>query len=337
MFDRKRLILKPLSERVHDDKLTEISELLENNITYKNNDLNQVCDRIRLARNNNKPVILMMGAHVIRKGLSPLIIKLMEKGWLTHIATNGAGAIHDFELALIGKTAESVAKYIKEGQFGLWNETGRVNDAVNHGYEKGLGFGESVGKYIVENVEKVENADGKDIVENTERIENKENNFPYYKYSVFASAYKLKIPITVHVGIGYDIVHEHPNCNGAAIGATSYKDFLTFASTLEKLEGGVYLSYGSAVMGPEVFLKALSMVRNVAHQNNRVINKFTTAVFDLADIGNDFSSEVAKSNHHYYFRPFKTLLVRTVKDGGESFYIRGDHKATLAALYRNLI
>jgi hypothetical protein len=138
--------------------------------------------------------------------------------------------------------------------------------------------------------------------------------------------------VTVHVGIGYDIIHEHPNCDGAALGATSYRDFLTLAQTITRLEGGVALNFGSAVMGPEVYLKALAMARNVAHQEGRGIRQFTTAVFDLIPLDGDLRKEAPKSDPRYYYRPWKTILARTVADGGESFYIQGDHRETVPAL-----
>jgi hypothetical protein len=144
------------------------------------------------------------------------------------------------------------------------------------------------------------------------------------------------VPVTVHAGIGYDIIHEHPNCDGAALGAASYRDFLIFARTVERLEGGVLLNFGSAIMGPEVYLKALAMARNVAHQEGRAIRHFATAVFDLVPILGDHRKELPKSDPGYYFRPHKTMLVRTVADGGESFYFRGEHRSTLPALWRLL-
>ena len=154
---------------------------------------------------------------------------------------------------------------------------------------------------------------------------------------MLAAAYRLGVPATVHVGIGYDILHEHPNCDGAALGAASYRDFLIFARTVERLEGGVMLSFGSAIMAPEVYLKALSMARNVAHQQGRDIRDFATAVFDLVPIHGDIHAELDKTDPGYYFRPHKTILVRTVADGGESFYFRGDHRATLPALRRAIL
>ena len=159
-------------------------------------------------------------------------------------------------------------------------------------------------------------------------------SFPHADTSILAAGYRLRVPVTVHIGVGQDIIHEHPNCDGAALGEASYRDFLIFTQAVAQLQGGVMLNFGTAVMGPEVYLKALSMARNVAHQEGRKINRFTTAVFDLIDLGDDLSREAAKSDARYYYRPFKTILVRTVQDGGESFYVKGDHRATLTALYR---
>jgi hypothetical protein len=147
----------------------------------------------------------------------------------------------------------------------------------------------------------------------------------------------MRVPATIHVGFGYDIIHEHPNCDGAALGAASYTDFLVMAHSVSDLEGGVFITFGSAVMGPEVYLKALAMARNVAHQSGRQIARFTTAVFDLIDLGSDLSHEAPKTDPRYYYRPFKTILVRTVQDGGESYYIRGDHQATIPNLHRLVV
>jgi hypothetical protein len=258
----------------------------------------------------------MMGGHVIRAGVSRYIIDLIERGLVTHVAMNGAGPIHDWELAQIGATTESVARYIRSGEFGLWHETGRMNDAIAAGARDGLGMGEALGREIVER---------------------RSGEFPYQDTSILAAGYRLRVPVTVHVGIGYDIIHEHPNADGAALGSTSYQDFLIFTESVTRLEAGVMLSFGSAVMGPEVYLKALAMARNVAHQEGRRITQFTTAVFDLMPLPDETRQEAAKSNPQYYFRPWKTILVRTVADGGESFYVQGDHRATLPALYHELV
>jgi hypothetical protein len=312
-FDRSQLELLPLSERTHDFHLSEVLSLDAETPSFTHNGLNTVIDRIVAAREQGRPVILMMGAHVIKVGIQRFVIDLMERGIITHIAGNGACAIHDYEMAMLGATTESVANYIRKGQFGLWSETGQLNSIAVDAAKQGIGFGEAVGNAI-------QNSD-----------------FPYKDVSIYAAGVRLGIPVTVHVSMGYDIVHEHPNCDGAAIGESSYTDFLVFTQSVSRLEGGVLLNYGSAIMGPEVYLKALSMVRNVAHRHDERIAHFTTAVFDLIPLGDDIESEASKSDPRYYYRPFKTILVRTVRDGGESFYICGDHTETMPALYRGVI
>ena len=309
-FDRSRLKIKPLSERVHDLSLDNWLTLGDSTPTFEHPDLAAVAERLKQAQERGAARILMFGAHLLRAGVNRHIIDLMERGLITHIALNGAGAIHDYELASIGATTESVARYIRSGEFGLWTETGLLNDWVREA--DGLGFGEAVGRRI------------------------HESDFPHRDLSVLAAAYRCSVPATVHVGIGYDIVHEHPNCDGAAIGAASYRDFLVFTNTVENLEGGAMLSFGSAVMAPEIYLKALSMARNVAHRQGREIRHFTTAVFDLMPIPGDFHSELPRTEPAYYFRPRKTILIRTVADGGESYYFSGNHRATFPALWRAL-
>jgi hypothetical protein len=164
-----------------------------------------------------------------------------------------------------------------------------------------------------------------------------EEKFPYRQTSVLAAGVRLGVPVTVHVAIGQDIVHEHPNFDPAATGLATYADFLIFTESMTRLEGGVFLNVGTAVMGPEVYLKALTMARNVAHQEGREIRRFTTAVFDLPALGEDVRAEAPKTDPRYYFRPYKTVLVRTVADGGTSFYVQGDHRQTVPALYDAII
>lgn len=315
IFDRSRLKLKPLAERVHDMTLADVLPLDAAVEPFEHPALPVIAERIRQARAAGAAVVVLMGAHVIKSGLSRFVIDLMERGFFTHVGMNGAGPIHDFELALIGATTESVARYIREGQFGLWQETGRINEIVAAGARAGLGYGEALGRAICEAAQ----------------------GFAHPEISILAAGYRLRVPVTVHIGLGYDIIHEHPNCDGAALGEASYRDFLIFAETIGYLQGGVFLNFGTAVMGPEVYLKALAMARNVAAQEGRQINRFTTAVFDLLDLGDDLSHEAPKTDARYYYRPYKTILVRTVADGGESFYVRGPHRATLPVLRRLLL
>jgi hypothetical protein len=308
-FDRSRLRLLPLAERRHDMDLTKILAVGERPVPFEHPALPAIADAIAEARRRGAAVVLLMGAHVIKQGLSRYVIDMVRRGWLSAVAMNGACAIHDYELARIGATTESVARYISEGQFGLWTETGGLNDIVAAGAADGLGFGEALGKEIAA------------------------GEYPHKDVSIVAAAYESGVPATVHIGIGYDIVHEHPNFNPAAAGEASYRDFLVLARVLENLEGGVVLCCGTAVMGPEVYLKALAMARNVAHQQGRRICHVTSAVFDLMDLPADLGVEAPKDAPAYYYRPYKTVLVRTVRDGGTSHYVRGDHLATLPALH----
>jgi hypothetical protein len=313
-LDRTQLKILPLAAREHKMTVADIYPLDAETPPYENDKLSIVSERIVQAYREGKQVIWMMGAHVMRRGNSRYIIDLMERGILTHIATNGACAIHDFELALIGATLEDVERYIWDGKFGNWEETGRyINEAIIRGYHDQIGFGEAIGRLTQE-------GEG-DI------------RFPYREISMFAAAYRLDVPMTVHKGIGYDIIDQHPAADYAAMGYTTGEDFLRFAHSISKLEGGVFLNLGSAVMGPEVYLKSLSMARNIATQRGEEIRHFTTANFDLIDFP-DFREEGRPTEAHYYHRPKKTILVRTVKDGGESYHISGDFDRTVPKLYR---
>jgi len=307
-FDKTKLQLLPLNKRIHDLNISTIKNLQANSFSHPS--FKTIAANIKNAKKAGKSVIMMIGGHVIRSGVQRYIIDMMEKGYITCLAMNGSGVIHDFELALIGATTESVARYIRDGQFGLWKETGQINDIVNQAYRTGkVGMGEAIGKAICE------------------------GNFPHKETSLLAACYRLNVPATVHIGIGYDIIHEHPNFDGAAAGATSYIDFLKFTEVVSNLENGVVMNFGSAVMGPEVFLKALSMARNVAHQEGKVIKHFTTLVCDLYDLPPDIQEEPPKGNPAYYFRPWKTMLVRTVAEGGRSFYVKGRHEDTIPGLW----
>ena len=312
-FDTSRLKLSPLSQRRHDVMLADILPIDPAGPTFTHPLLAGVADAVTAARKSGAAVILAMGAHVIKKGLSRYLIDMLRRGWLTHLAGNGAVAIHDYELARVGATSESVAAYIKEGRFGLWQETGEINDIVTAGAAEALGMGEAIGRAVAT-----------------------AGRCPHKDVSVLAAAYENNVPATLHVGIGYDIIHEHPNFDPAAAGAASGRDFLIFANAVENLEGGVLLCFGSAVMAPEVYLKALSMARNVAGSRGKAIRHFTSAVFDLVPITGDPHAEAAPDSHEYYYRPYKTILVRTVADGGQSFYIRGNHTQTLPALHKLL-
>ncbi|MBX7074554.1 MAG: hypothetical protein K1X71_15535 [Pirellulales bacterium] len=314
LFDRSRIELRDLGDRGHDLTLAGFRELAPPNELFQHPEFDDLIDAIVAARRHGRPVIALIGGHPIKLGLSRFLIDLIERGVITLLATNGAGIIHDYELALGGGTSESVPKWIKAGQFGLWRQTGRLNDIVREAADRGEGMGEGVGRVI------------------------EAERFPHRDISLAAAGWRAGVPVTAHVGVGSDIIHAHANCDGAALGATSYTDFLIFARAVQDLEGGVFLNIGSAVAGPEVYLKALSMARNIARQEGREIRDFTTAVFDLVELPDGYRHGPPGKDHpQYYYRPWKTILVRTVADGGRSYYFCGDHQKTIPSLWHGVV
>lgn len=235
------------------------------------------------ARKKKRPVILGMGAHPIKVGLSPLIIDLMNRGIITAIATNGACIIHDFELSFAGQTSEDVAAELCKGTFGMAKETGEyINKAINTGVKNGYGIGKSLGEMI------------------------QNSRFKYKDMSVFGTAYKLDLPATVHIAIGTDITHMHPHADGASIGEGSLRDFKLFTSVVSDLEGGVYINLGSAVIMPEVFLKALTIARNLGSK----VENITTVNMDFIQ----------------HYRPAQNVLRRPTLQKGCSYALTGHHE-----------
>lgn len=277
---------------------------------FENPELDEVADRIIAARRAGRPVIWMMGAHVIKCGLSRLLIDLMERGIVTHVATNGAGSIHDFELALIGETSEDVATSIEDGTFGMAEETSALmHQALREGARLGLGYGESIGRFIA-----------------------LDERFRHREISIAYAAYRLGIPFTVHVTIGTDIIHQHPTCDFGILGWASGQDFKIYCASVSDLEGGVFLNFGSAVTGPEVFLKALSITRNLGY----IVAHITTANFDLIPLG-DYRSKVGMADPAYYYRPRKNIVNRPTSLGGKGFHITGDHVQTIPNLHHRVV
>lgn len=313
-FDRRQIVLRRVEQRGHDLVVDACLPLTSPAHGYDHPEFGALIDAIVAARRRGRPVVAMLGGHPIKLGLSRFLVDLIERRIITHLATNGAGIIHDYELSLVGGTSENVPKWIACGQFGLWHETSRLNDIITVAATRGEGLGEGVGRTI-----------------ETEK-------FPNRNLSLAAAGWRAGVPVTAHVGIGSDIIHAHANCSGAALGATSYTDFLIFARAIQQLDGGVFLNIGSAVAGPEVYLKALSMARNVAHQIGQEVRHFTTAVFDLVELPDNYR-EGPPGKHHpqYYYRPWKTILVRTVADGGQSYYFCGDHSRTIPSLWHELV
>jgi phosphoheptose isomerase len=277
---------------------------------FDNPELAEVSERVAKARQAGRPVIFMFGAHVIKRGLGPVVIDLLKRGIITHLASNGAATIHDFEIAFQGNTSEDVARSLEDGSFGMAEETGALmNAAIRRGANDGMGLGEALGRMVAE-----------------------DPRFRYPESSVLYTAYTLGIPYTVHVALGTDIIHQHPMADFAAIGWASGQDFKVFSQAVCGLEGGVFLNFGSSVIGPEVFLKALSIARNLGN----TVKVFTTANFDLIPLG-DYRKPINDEDPDYYYRPRKNIVNRPVLLGGRGYHITGDHRDTLPNLYHQVI
>ncbi|MBI1921533.1 MAG: hypothetical protein HYS23_10705 [Geobacter sp.] len=254
-----------------------------------------VIDAVVAAREKGKPVVLAMGAHVIKCGLQPVLKNLIEADVITAIALNGAGSIHDYEISLIGETSEDVGAVLHCGTFGMAEETGRdINRALREGVAKGLGYGESVGRFIID------------------------NDNPYREYSLLAACMEKDIPVTVHVAVGTDIIHQHPDADGAIIGQASYTDFRILTSVVSELgDGGVYLNVGSAVLLPEVFLKALSIAQNLGHH----VDSFTTANFDMMQ----------------HYRPLQNVVKRPTSGQSRGYTVTGHHEIMIPLLAAGIL
>ena len=267
-------------------------------------------EKLKAARSQGKRITCFIGAHVIKCGLSRYLIWMMEHGYITHLASNGAGSIHDFELAYLGGTSEHVPTAIEDGSFGMWEETGRwMNEAIQMGAAKGYGYGQALAAYVDENKSK----------------------FPHLEDCVFYRAYKMGVPMTYHITIGTDIIHQHPIADFAAFGKTSGVDFSYFCKSISELDSGVHMNIGSAVTGAEVFLKALSIARNQGYPTFNI----TTANFDIIPLG-DYRTDVGKDKYDYYYRPRKNVINRPTSQGGTGLYIYGNHLVTIPNLYERL-
>ncbi len=274
-------------------------------------DFDALAERILEARRCGRPVIWSQGAHVIKNSLSRYLIALMRMGIITHLSGNGACSIHDFELAYLGGTSEDVPTAIEDGSFGMWEETGRwMNDALREGAARNQGYGEALARYI----------------------DSRQELFPHREDCVLYQAWKLGVPATFHVALGTDIIHQHPTADFAAIGKTSGVDFRRYCDSVSRLDGGVFLNFGSAVIGAEVFLKALSIARNLGFPTFRI----TTANFDLIDLG-DYRSKIGYEDPNYYYRPRKNIVNRPVSRGGTGWHFCLDHRVSVPNLYDRLI
>jgi hypothetical protein len=253
-------------------------------------DFRAVVQAILAAREQGRPVLLGMGAHVIKVGLTPILVDLLEREVVTAVALNGACAVHDCELALAGFTSEDVESQLAEGEFGMAEETGRfLNDAVGDGVRRKVGFGRAVGEWLLQ------------------------AEPPHLAHSLLAACARLDVPCTVHVALGTDIVHMHPRCDGAAVGEATHRDFRLLAAVVADLgNGGVYLNVGSAVVLPEVFLKALTLARNLGHR----VEEFVTVNLDFIQ----------------HYRPTQNVVRRPVARGGRGYALTGHHELLVPLL-----
>ncbi len=360
-FDHSRLRVFPLAER---RSLTTVDQILLDPeapapalSTAQAAAADQAAKDIRAARERGASVMLIYGAHLLRNGVARILDTLMARGWLTHLATNGAGTIHDWEYAWLGRSTEKVEENVATGTFGTWDETGRnIHLALLAGGIRGEGYGTALGRFIHE--------DGCTLPEHGE-LAMLVANFPadplaapaadllsamhrhaipagrhdvlhrWKHASILASAFTHGIPFTVHPGIGYDIIACHPMFHGAAIGRAAEADFKRFAASVDRLDGGVVLSVGSAIMGPQVFEKSLSCVHNLRHQDGRPnVSGHSVHVVDLQDSGGwDWTrGEPPKTNPAYYLRFCKSYS----RMGGRMSYTQCDNAAFIAALWARL-
>jgi len=258
-------------------------------------DFKEAVSHIVAAVRKDKMVLVGMGAHPIKVGLSPIIINLMERGVIRGLAMNGAGIVHDVEIAMAGKTSEEVEEGLDSGSFGVTGETAEfINAALKDGQREGWGIGKAVGR----------------------ALQHKEE-LPYREQSICAAAFRLDIPLTVHVAIGTDVVHIHPSTDGSTLGAMTYQDFRLFASLVAALEAGVYINVGSAVIMPEVFLKALSAARNLGHK----VENFCTLNMDFIQ----------------HYRPTQNVVQRPTAKGGKGFALTGHHEIMVPLLAASII
>jgi hypothetical protein len=367
LFNRNSISAKPLAERknkldIQRDQIDPESFQLALDAAAAES-ARRAAAEIHAARSRGAPVILAFGAHSIKNGLSLVLIRLMQGGWVTHFATNGAGIIHDWEFAYQGRSGEDVKRYVAEGQFGIWEETGAyLNLALAVGAYRGMGYGEAVGVMVAEDgllipgreelvaaIEAGASATvGEAVLERAAAAADLAAllgrfkvppgflhiEHPFKAHGLQAAAYTAQVPFTAHPMFGHDIIYTHPMNRGASIGRTAERDFLSFTDSVSRLEGGVYLSVGSAVMSPMIFEKALSMSRNVARARGGVIEDFSIYVVDLAKSAWDWTrdGEPPQDDPAYYLRFCKTFS----RMGGRMTYTSADNRSFLVALLRDL-
>lgn len=316
-FDFSRIRLYDLATRpakVLAEHLSDPASVLAAPPTFDSPELRALADAARRARAEDRPVVVFTGAHLIKNGFGPLLADLLRRDAVTLVAINFAGAIHDLELALVGRTSEDVPRALPKGEFGFARETGTLlNGALTRGEALRIGAGEAIGRLL----------DGEPFPDAID--------FPHRRLSLLHAAHALGKPVTVHASIGTDIVDQYPSFDPSAKGGCSGRDFAIFCAAVERLAGGVFVNVGSAIMGPEVFLKACSMCANVGSPPTGL----TTAAFDIRDARPEDAAD--ERTQGYYQRDLKSVVVRIPEAfGGRGLYVKGDHLVTVPALYRAL-
>jgi hypothetical protein len=363
-LDRNALTLHPLMERINRVKITRDAvqpdprgkATLDREAEEKTH---LAAEAVVSARKTGAPVVLAFGAHTIKNGMAPVLMELIRTGWVTHLATNGAGIIHDWEFAYLGESSEHVQENVGRGAFGIWDETGfYINLAIIVGAYEGLGYGESVGKMVEKEglsipepreLEQVIRATAADdparaaaAADFLQRIRQFDLSpgwmaipHPYKEYGLQAAAYRMGVPFTSHPMFGHDIIYCHPMNHGAAIGRSAERDFLSFAEAISRMQGGVYLSVGSAVMSPMIFEKSFSMAQNLALQRGEQIENHRIFVVDLAKVSWDWQrqGEPPEDDPAYYMRFLKSFS----RMGGRMEYIAVDNRLFFQRLLQELV
>lgn len=329
IFDPRTTITYPFEERTNKvtvDNLVSPESALSQDSPEPSREIDLLATAIVDARNSGKPVMLFAGAHLIKNGLSRILIDMVERDLVTLVAGNGATCIHDFELALMGATSEYVPDALGKGLFGMAAEFGYINAALSEGNARKLGYGESLGRMICDDEFRTAALGYLDA-----SIKNRV--FAYPEYSVLTTCHHKGIPFTAHVGIGTDVIDQHASFDGSAKGGCSGRDFLIYVSETTRLDkGGVVLNIGSAVTGPEVLLKAVSMSSNTG----KVPKNIVTADFDIRSLRSDHATDESKEG--YYYRDQKSVVVRIpAAFQGEGLYVEGDQKRTFPQLYKALL
>jgi hypothetical protein len=331
IFDARKIRTYPLSDRSNRVILSDILDPDQiRSIPFVVGDetertIDEVAGAVLSARKNGKPVVLFAGAHLIKNGLGRLLIDWVRRGTITLVAGNGATAIHDFELAMIGETSEHVPQALENGQFGMATEMAFHNAAVSLGNRHKMGYGEALGKTICD-------ASFRDKVSALAAGRREPVAFRHPEISVLAACYECGVPFTVHAGIGTDVTDQHPSFNGEAKGGVSGRDFHIFVGEVARMtDGGVVLNVGSAVTGPEVLLKAVSMASNAGKPPNGLI----TADFDLR-VRRPLDKD--ESEEGYYYRDQKSVVNRIpAAFHGKGYYIQGNQKTTIPLLYQKMV